>query len=195
MISKTIGFRGTLFSDTPMCRFLEQFLRPSFLQKFLHWVRLCLCTFLSFVQSFSPTVFEAVKRIASINEAPSETEEKWGKRWETMGNDGKRWETMGNDGKRWETMGNDGKRLLSNLHLLFYVVFICFSCVSFKLKIRAASRCVKLYPDFGSDLPGDGPAQDEQSTHLELWAETFLRSRVASELLMPLASQGVCATW
>ncbi|CAL1167791.1 unnamed protein product [Cladocopium goreaui] len=26
--------------------------------------------------------------------------------------------------------------------------------------------------------------EDEQSTHLELWAETFLRSRVASELLM-----------
>ena len=71
----------------------------------------------------------------------------------------------------------------------------CFSCVSFKLKIRAASSCVKLYPDFGdSDLPGDGPAvQDEQSTHLELWAETFLRSHVASELLMPLGSQGVCA--
>ena len=79
--SATSASHGFLLRPTiqslNMCLFLEQFLRPSFLQKFLHWVCLCLCTFLSFVQSFSPTsVFEAVKRIASINEAPSETEEK-----------------------------------------------------------------------------------------------------------------------
>ena len=84
---------------------------------------------------------------------------------------------MKHPAKQRRSEGKDGKRLLSNLQLLF---FMCFLQTE-----KVTSSCVKLCPDF-AQISMALAVQDEQSTHLELWAETFLRSRVASELLMPL---------